>query len=162
MRKRRGFSVLETVIAIAVLAVSVAAMMQFNTGETRAIEMSEERLTAIMLLGEIQQTLNNKDYSFYATFPNKRENFDTLAESVVLEHPTVFNHKDTTVDTPFAKELRKTLERMQVRRYVLFETFVDSGGREGGVVTYLVTYVSKEGVTKEVSTFEIVYKPVTT
>jgi prepilin-type N-terminal cleavage/methylation domain-containing protein len=158
---RRGFSVLEVVVAIAILAFSVAAMMRFTSSESRSIEMSQERLTTIMLLSEIQQTLNNRDYAFYKnTFPTKREDFDSLAETVVLELPTVFNHKDTTVNTPFAKELRQTLKRMKVRRYVLFEPR-NEGGQEFGIVTYLATYVSKAGVTKEVSTFEIVYKPPT-
>lgn len=162
MKRRQALSVLETVVALAILAFSVAAMMNFNTSETRAIEMSEERLTAIMLLGEIQQTLNNRDYDFYKNFPKDPKDFDDVLHREEVVRPPVFDEKDTTLDTEFAKELRKTIAKMGLKRYMLFEAFTDADGREGGVVTYLVTYKSRKGGTKEVSTFEIVYKPPTT
>jgi len=157
MARRRGLSVLETVVAVAVLAFSVAAVMRNTGGESRAVEMSEERLTAIMLLGEIQQTLNHRDYSFYATFPAREEQFDSLHESLVLELPTVFNPEDTTDTSPFAEHMRKTLQRMKVRRYVLFEPRPSPLG-QAGIVTYMVTYETKKGVKKKVSTFEVVYQ----
>lgn len=159
--RRRGLSVLEAVVAIAVLAFSVAALIRFSSGESRAISMSEERLTAIMLLGEMQQTLNHRDFAFYSQFPARREQFDGLLETLVLELPTVFDPRDTTDTSQTAAELRATLGRMKARRYVLFEPIAAPEGG-AGVVTYLVTYEARgekgAPVPKEISTYEVVYR----
>lgn len=157
---RRGFSVLEVVIAIAVLAGSIAALMQLNSQEGRSIEMSEERLTAIMLLTEMQQTMSGRSYDYFKDFPTNEAGFDALFRSMVIEeHPTVFDERDTSDTRPFAQHLRTTMDRMKVDRFVLIEPFTTAAGTNALVVKYLVHYQGKAGVRKTVSTFEVVYQP---
>lgn len=162
MRRRRGFSVLEVVVAIGVLAGSVAALMTMSSGESRGVQMSEQRLTAIMLLTELQQTLSGKSWNYYQAFPTQKDGWDPLTETLVLDHVTVFDHRDTTDTRPWAVQMRATLAQMKVERYVLRQPFTTSTGLAGDVVTYLVSYEGKAGVRKEVSTFEVVYKPADT
>ena len=157
-RRRAGLSVLEIVVAIGILAGSVAALMSMGTGESRGVQMSEQRLTAIMLLTEMQQTLGGRSFDFYSAFPAAQDGWDPLTETLVLDHVTIFDHRDTTDTRPYAVQMRATMGQMKVERYVLRQTFTTSAGLSGAVVTYLVSYESKAGVRKEVSTFEVVYQ----
>jgi type II secretory pathway pseudopilin PulG len=158
MRRRAGLSVLEIVVAIGVLAGSVAALMTMSSGESRGVQMSEQRLTAIMLLTELQQTLGGKSWEYYQAFPTQPDGWDPLTETLVLDHVTVFDHRDTADTRPIAAQLRAAMAQMKVERYVVRQPFTTSTGLNGDVVTYVVTYESNAGVRKEVSTFEVVYK----
>lgn len=159
MSRRAGLSVLEIVVAIGILAGSVAALMTMSSGESRGVEMSEQRLGAIMLLTELQQTLGGRSYDYYEPFPEAKAGWDPLLDTRLTDHVTIFNPADTTDTRDFAKQMRAAMGLMKAKRYVLFQPFSTSAGLEGAVVTYLVEYEGKAGTKKEVSTFEVVYRP---
>lgn len=158
-RRARGFSMIELVVGLGLLAVCIGAMAEFAVGETRGVAVSLERTLANQVLGELQACMGRRSRSFYQRggFPARPEGFTALHASLLEDHPLVLPaDPEEAPASPVAAELVRQMRALGIQRFLLYE---DRGPPEQGgygLVTFTVRYRDSQGRTKEVFSFEVV------
>lgn len=161
MRARRAaVSLVEIVVAVAILATAVAAIMSLSTQETKAVAVNEEHLVATLALQELRECFGHRPRIFYGptgkNFPATAEAFHAGYQDLLAEHRAIFSGGDPS--DPHAAELAATESRLELKRLVLYEEFTTPGGVPAGRVTYEVRYTPRGGGTRRrVANYEIVY-----
>ena len=165
--ERRGaVSLVEVIVALAILAVAGGAMLTMSSGESVGVAQTEERYVAELLLGELEAAYGEGSLeAFQATgFPPPPAGeapppLDPLIEAM-LEDDQAITGAEPPLDrpeTPVGAALRATMERMQVTRGVYLEELVTGEGLRCGRVTLRVGYRNRDGQPRVVESRRVVY-----
>lgn len=160
MTRRRAVSMIEALVAVAVLAVTMAALMTFARQETKGIGLSEERTLALAFLAELREAFGYRGLEFYerSGFPDRFEAFSALQRTILEDHPVLSPPPDAPGRSPpVVASLARQAADLGVERAILFRPFVDANDRPAGEVRFVIRYRTRAGQPREVSTTRIVY-----
>ncbi len=164
--KRRGLSLVETIVALAILVVAGVGLLVTSQGETKGVIHTKERYTAEILLGELEAAFGGKALEFYQTrgFPPPPQDpsldtFTDLHRSLFLEHPTITGMEPPSSfeDSDVSKALRKSMKAMQVKRSIFVEELTGGQNLTAGLVTFRVSYVDRAEKPRSLSRHEVIY-----
>lgn len=155
---RRGTSLIEILVAVAVLAVATAAMMNLLTGESRLTRFSLERFVALQALGEMEGAFAGRPAAWFAarSFPADEANWNPLLDTLVDEDPVV------TPREPLARtltvtqaELREAYDRIDVRRRVLYRPGDPSDPEDPPRIELVVRYRPPGGTPRDIRALRV-------
>ena len=157
---RRGFSLVEVLVGVALLGGALAALLTFGTQEVRIVGLTEERYHATQALEDLQEVFGGKPLYYYRDrgFPATFDAFDALLASNFELHPLVLPLPDPAAASTVERELVARADQMAMRRAVLFEPFTTPAGGDAGVVSFVVRYRTRSGQERQVSTVRVVYE----
>lgn len=150
--RRRGLSLVEVLVAVALLAVLIGGILTFSQQETRSVGATEERFVATLLLAELREAFGGRPALYYQLqgFPPRFEDFNALHRTFLEQHPATVPAPPGQVEGPAATLILQRMQAMQVRRAVLFEPVTLASGAQAGVVTFEVRYRNAAGKPRSV------------
>jgi type II secretory pathway pseudopilin PulG len=151
-------SLVEALVAVAILAVSMAGLLTLNSQETRGVAFTERRFYALMALAELRESLAGKPRYFYvdSSFPADAGSFSALQTTLIEDHPLLLPVLPGE-ENPVNQSLQARFADLQLQRFVLYQPTTLPDGTEVGLVTFLVRYQNAKGALREVSTVQVVF-----
>lgn len=153
---RRGFSMVELVVAVAVLAVALVSLMTFSAQEVDSIEFTGDRLVATQALRELSECFGGLPLHYYKEkgFPERFEAWTPLHETLFADHPVMAGGPP---GDPVGAEIEAVRAAIGLRRAVLVRGFTTAAGVEAGVVRFVVRYQGAGGQTRELTSAAVAY-----
>lgn len=146
--RRRGLSLIEVLVAVAILAVSLAAILTLASSENTAGASDRDRLLAAGLLRELEECFAHRPRRYFGSphglaFPETLDQFGDLHASAILEHPMITPANPEEARDGIGRALAGFLATRKARRAILLSA---PDGPDGpGVVTFLVEWESPSG-----------------
>jgi hypothetical protein len=100
--RRAGMSLVEALVAAAILAVSMGALLTMNSQESRGVAFTGRRFYALMQLAELRESMAGKPMYFYVdnAFPSDPAAFTALHSTLIEDHPLLLHCEPCTVCRP--------------------------------------------------------------
>ncbi len=155
--RRPGFSLVEVLVAVAVLATAMAGLLAFSTQETRNVILTEDRFYAIQALTELEEAFADKPGYWFRDqgFPADPSGFSALHRTLLDDHPLLVPPGLPANRTEVTRVLDERYRSLGIRRSVLAVPSADMP--EAMVVTFLVEYASPSGGTRRVQATRVAY-----
>lgn len=158
--RRTGFTMVELAIALLILALSVASLMEFARAEIEGVDLSLERFLAQQALGELEACWGGRYAQLFERegFAGSPEEFGPLHASYLDDHPqTTSVGPGEASSAPVRQALAREWAALGLTRRVTFRKERGPDGAEVGVVTFAVSYRTDRGDLRTVERFEIVH-----
>lgn len=155
---RRGMSLVEALVAVAILAVALGGLLTLGRQETQGVGMTEERLMAILALEELRETFGHRPRTYYEDqgFPEDAASYPALLTTLLDDHAATIPLPPDR-DGPIAQAVARRRAALQMQRLVTFKPFTTPDGVQAGLVRFLVRYKTRQGQDREVQTVQVVF-----
>lgn len=166
MSRRRAVSMVEVLVALAILAVAGGALLTLGSGESAGVAKTEERYLAELLLAELEAAFGEGSLETFqgAGFPPPPTGDTTpplapLLEAMIEDERAVTGAQPPLdrPASPVGEALRASMEKLRVTRGVYLEELITGDGVRCGRVTLRVAYRTREGQTRVVESRRVVY-----
>jgi hypothetical protein len=143
--RRRGFSLVEALVAILILVGGFGAMLSTSVQESKHFSVTRERYLANLALRNLRESFRNRLKSEYLSFPDTVDEFFAVElNQGLLTEDSILGVEPGEVGSEVQIRIQDAMTRAGIEQALAYKEFDTPDGKVGRV-TFVVRYPATGG-----------------